>query len=324
MVEANNDAGLEYEDSAEEQEEMTQEERDAGLLDAVKANDYDLAEELLNKQASPTWTKDGWNSLLWAACNGNEDMVRLLIQHNAHSPYINQQQDETQISDKANQSGEEGHNAFAKPEDASKVGKYTPLHWASYKGHYKVVWLLLKAAMSPIKIDMNGNTSVHQVASAGADEEDPETGTNGVYRVLECFMSSGVDVDLKNARGHTPLDLATDEKVRALIIKATKTLTCIGKSCNQSTFDFKNIRYYCESCSNFFCSRDSTRDWVYEDNDSEQKERPVCRCEACLKKIQKSQQELRDAMSTEEFGTLDKVLTRILNEKVDIDVKLKH
>jgi len=48
-----------------------------------------------------------------------------------------------------------------KPKDAQKVGKYTPLHWASYKGHYKVVWILLKAGMSPLEIDMHGNTSVH-------------------------------------------------------------------------------------------------------------------------------------------------------------------
>ncbi|MFN9902676.1 MAG: hypothetical protein ACK55Z_28625 [bacterium] len=33
------------------------------------------------------------------------------------------------------------------------MGKYTPLHWASYKGHYKVVWILLKVGMSALDID---------------------------------------------------------------------------------------------------------------------------------------------------------------------------
>jgi ankyrin repeat protein len=33
--------------------------------------------------------------------------------------------------------------AFKKKPDHSKEGKYTPLHWASYKGHLKIVWLLL-------------------------------------------------------------------------------------------------------------------------------------------------------------------------------------
>lgn len=57
--------------------------------------------------------------------------------------------------------GDEVYDPFVKPKDAQKVGKYTPLHWASYKGHYKVVWILLKEKMSPLDIDMHGNTAVH-------------------------------------------------------------------------------------------------------------------------------------------------------------------
>jgi len=34
-----------------------------------------------------TETKDGWNALLWASCNGDEEMVRLLIKFQAHAPY---------------------------------------------------------------------------------------------------------------------------------------------------------------------------------------------------------------------------------------------
>ena len=138
---------------------------------------------------------------------------------------------------------DEEYDPFVKPKDAKKVGKYTPLHWASYKGHFKVVWLLLKEKLSPLDIDMHGNTAVHQAAASGKK------------RVLECFLSRGVDVDVKNARGHTPLDLATAPEVKQLILSAMNT-----KRCNicKSKFDFKNIRYYCESCSKFFCSKCST------------------------------------------------------------------
>jgi ankyrin repeat protein len=97
--------------------------------------------------------------------------------------------------------------------------------------------------MSPLDIDMHGNTAVHQAAASGKK------------KVLECFLSRGVDVDIKNARGHSPLDLATALEVKELIMKAINTKNCV--SC-KAKFDFKNIRYYCESCGRFFCIGCST------------------------------------------------------------------
>ena len=69
--------------------------------------------------------------------------------------------------------------------------------------------------MDPLEIDMHGNTSVHQAASNAQS-----------LRVLKTFMSRGCDVAKTNARGHTPLDLATDPKTRALIEKAFATDRC--------------------------------------------------------------------------------------------------
>ena len=104
-----------------------------------------------------------WSPLLWAACNGNEDIVRLLIKYNAHSEYLAQPKnaaaDEGEPKD--DEEADEGPDPFVKPPDAKKIGKYSPLHWASYKGFYKVVWLLLKAGISPLDIDQYGNTSLH-------------------------------------------------------------------------------------------------------------------------------------------------------------------
>lgn len=212
------------------------------MLKACKENNIEEARFFLGKHASPTIEKEGWNPLLWASCNGSEEIVRLLIKAGACSPYLNQNQDdgagETLKAVQVGLNGEEIYDPFVKPKDAQKVGKYTPLHWASYKGHYKVVWILLKEKMSPLDIDMHGNTAVHQAAASGSK------------KVLECFLSRGVDVDVKNARGHTPLDLATQHEVKELIMKAFNTKKCV--IC-KSKFDFKNIRYYCESCTRFLC-----------------------------------------------------------------------
>src|SRR6266704_352242 len=78
----------------EEEEEESQDQLDDGLLKACKDNNVEQAHYYLTKHASPTIEKDGWNPLLWAACNGSEQIVRLLIKHNACAPYLNQNQEE--------------------------------------------------------------------------------------------------------------------------------------------------------------------------------------------------------------------------------------
>jgi hypothetical protein len=92
-------------------------------------------------------------------------------------------------------------------------------------------------------------------------------------------------------------------------MSAIKTEKCV---IDRSKFDFKNIRYYCESCKRFLCAKCSTSEWVYETTESKDKERPVCRCHDCGKKIDKAREELEKAMSTMDFHTVDKVYSMIL------------
>ena len=54
------------------------------------------------------------------------------------------------LANNANNYEEEEDDPFVPEIDAAKHGKYTPLHWASYKGYYKVVWILLKNKIDPL------------------------------------------------------------------------------------------------------------------------------------------------------------------------------
>jgi len=56
--------------------------------------------------------------------------------------------------------------------------------------------------------------------------------------------------------------------------------------------------------------------------DAEERERPVCRCTDCLAIIRKSEEELAQAIKTSEFHHVDKILTNIMANHIDIDVKL--
>lgn len=101
-------------------------------------------------------------------------------------------------------------------------------HWASYKGHLRVIWLLLAQSLSPTEKDVLGNTVLHQGA-AGGDLE-----------VVKCILSQGVDVFAKNDRGHTPFDLCTVPPVQRLLKNCMDCRACnlTGKQFSGSVFRY--------------------------------------------------------------------------------------
>lgn len=122
-----NNAVDDDEDEENQEEELKQEVKDEFLLKACKENNLEDAQLWLSKQASPICEKDGWNPLLWAASNGNEEIVRLLIKHNACAPYLSAASAAGQDGDGDKQngagvqqsaSGEEEYDPFVKPKDA--------------------------------------------------------------------------------------------------------------------------------------------------------------------------------------------------------------
>lgn len=190
---------------------MTPEEAGANLLKACQEDDVETALDYLEDKNTKADYEDSdkWTPLKWACCNGNLKLVKLLLnEHNAAAMYLQPKDEEHEDEDGLN-------NPFKKPKIASEVGQYTPLHWASYKGHYRIVWLLLKAGLSPLDIDIFGNTAVHQAAASGS------------LPVLECYLSRGVDMEMTNARGHTSLHLATTADVKNIITKAIATEKCV-------------------------------------------------------------------------------------------------
>jgi len=139
--------------------------------------------------------------------------------------------------------------------------------------------------------------------------------------VIECFLTQGVEIDVKNAWGHTPLDLATTPEVKQLLSDALKVKNCRYPSCN-SKFTFKNLRYLCLSTRDYFCSKCSKTGWVYENWDSEEMEMPICWSILEEKKISKQEQNLQEAMESWDYHTLNQVIRDC--RKLQIEVKLNH
>ena len=63
-------------DEEESEEEIEQSVLDQNLLDAAKINNMEDCETWMDKGGNPGFEKDQWNAVLWAACNGNEQLIR--------------------------------------------------------------------------------------------------------------------------------------------------------------------------------------------------------------------------------------------------------
>ena len=81
------DGGL-SDDDDEEVEEISQETVDQGLLEASRTGDIEQVLHWLSKKGDTTYMKDGWNPMLLAACNGNEELVRILMKHGGVEQYL--------------------------------------------------------------------------------------------------------------------------------------------------------------------------------------------------------------------------------------------
>jgi hypothetical protein len=117
--------------------------------------------------------------------------------------------------------------------------------------------------------------------------------------VLKVFLAKGVNVNKYNGRIHTPMDLATEPETKKLLRFAKDTKFC--QNC-KSKFDFLNTQFYCQESKKIFCKNCSSTSWVFENWDSAEKERPVCRSHPITAKIKKQEDDLQAACDSGEYS----------------------
>ena len=79
--------------------------------------------------------------------------------------------------------------------NAKNEDGWTPLHWATHKGHREITELLLAKGADVNAKDESGMTPLHYAADYGHEE------------IVELLISKGADVNAKDNDGKTPLDL---------------------------------------------------------------------------------------------------------------------
>jgi hypothetical protein len=258
--------------------------------------------------------ENNWTGIIWAVVNNNVEVVKLLLEHidkfkkNEEALNANNtlKKSATQTTE------EEGNNfdeKFKKPENPTQKGKYNPLHWAAFKGNVVLSSLLLKAGFDPLEIDKYGNTALHQAAASNNED------------LFILYMGLGLELNITNARNHTPLELTSNKNIKNLIHSTLAVKNCT--ICNKP-YDFFNHRFLCSICKKVICRTDCKTEYYYIDTDSNEKDIQSCRCNLCYETIKFHENYLREAIRSNVLERILEATSMIREKNIKICVKLKQ
>jgi len=258
-----------------------------------------------------------WTGLIWAVINNHKSIIKVIlakqekIKQESKAQALSESQilklEKEQKEKERDRDMNEVEDVFKKPLNPSNYGKYNPLHWSAYKGNILITSILIKADYMPIEIDNYGNTALHQAAASNNLE------------LFKLFMGLGIDLEVKNARSHMAIDLTSNKYIKDLIHKTLEIKNC--QICNK-LFDFFTKRFFCYVNNETVCKNCCMQEYYYENVDAGEKEIFECRCKNCFKHIVDSENNLRNAIKSNNLEEINAAVNYIKINKIEICPKL--
>ena len=163
----------------------------SGVVTAAERGDTEALRTLLKDGADVNATQgDGMTALHWTALNGDLKTMNVLMY------------------------------AGAAIDPLTRVGRYTPLHLASSRGHAAIVARLLDAGAAPRAVTATGVQPIHFAAESGSVD------------AVKALLDKGADINVADTtHGRTPLVFA----VSGNRVEAAKLLLSKGADVKLST-----------------------------------------------------------------------------------------
>ncbi len=133
-------------------------------------------------------------------------------------------------------------------------------------------------------------------------------------------MGLGMDLEVKNSRYHTALDLTSHKDIRDLIAKTLETKTCT--ICHRQ-FDFHVHQYVCRICFKVICECCSGSEYYFYQVEDHYKDLLECRCNICYNLIKTHEGLLTDAIKSNILDDIVVEYDKITTNQIKIDCKLK-
>ena len=270
---------------------------------ACKKGDVEMVAKKINSKLLDVLEVDEnqWTALQWAVVNNHPEVVKIVYKKQkeaedaiAKSEELKKNEENAKVRQLS-----DFDEAFKKPLNPAKNGKYTPIHWSAYKGYDLISSILLKMGCDPLKVDGYGNNALHQAAASN------------ILDTFKLFMGLGIDLEYKNSRSHMALDLTTNKSIQDLIKKTLSVRKC--QIC-EKLFDFFNKRFICSIHEDIICKNCCVIDYYYVCEDSTEKE---------ITELLDSLKVVEDHKTIKKsVDSLTKMVQSAEENKVDLDPKI--
>lgn len=114
----------------------------------------------------------------------------------------------------------------------SNLTTNTPLMWAAYGGHLRIVWLLLIDGYNPDDLDSMGNNCLHLAASSGHSA------------ILQTLVDDGANPFILNVYKNRPVDVASNSTCREILLNAMERYSTLDPETIKS-MHLQNVQNVC-------------------------------------------------------------------------------